>query len=128
MTRCKPRADTHLLLIQGRDDWLWVDDTGRTWAYTNNRGCTKGSIKPLWHEADNLSNGPGWTHGGMGENVGRNNIYFINVFNSPSAFGGRPRLDYVWYKHLNGTFYEFHVWRNAGCGGTKLKGENSNPC
>ncbi|KAK4213996.1 hypothetical protein QBC37DRAFT_373518 [Rhypophila decipiens] len=83
------------------------------------RGCTKGSIKPLWREADNLSSGPGWTHGGIGKNVGRDNIHFINWSNSSAAFGGRPRLDYV-YVERNGPITNFHVWRNTRSGGTKL--------
>jgi hypothetical protein len=45
--------------LQGRDDWLWMDDTGKTWTYMNNQGCTKGSLKPLWRGGENAISGKG---------------------------------------------------------------------
>ncbi len=122
---------TNMTCRQGRDDWLWVDDTGETWTYTNNRGCTKGTLAPLWRAGINSVGGAGSTHTGMGKNVGRGSIHFVNVYNSPAAFTLRGRLDYVWVEPVvnptGGITYNFHTWKNNGGGGAKLKGERCPP-
>jgi hypothetical protein len=66
--------------------------------------------------------GAGSTHAGMGKQVGRNSIHFVNVYNSPWAFGLRGRSDYIWVEKTNDG-YKFHTWKNTGGGATKLKGE-----
>lgn len=106
----------------GRDDWLWVNDSGQIWTWTNNRGCTKGTLTPLWRQA---SASP--SHGGMGKNVGRSNIHVVNVFNTPSAFGLRGKGDYVWVERVERKLV-FRVWKNTGGGGTKLRADGNKYC
>ena len=111
-----------------------MDDTGRTWTYSNNRGCTKGTLQPLWREGTNANGGGGYTHAGMGHDVGRGSIHFINFFSGGDyVFGGsqepwlNARGDYVWIEDAGprkGTTrhkYQFHLWQNLGSGATKLK-------
>jgi hypothetical protein len=102
---------------------MWVDNTGKTWTYTNNRGCTKGTLEPLWRAGTN--GGAAWTHAGMGNTVGRQNIRFAKVYGQPEAFSLGGRADYIWVESVPGTSYttyNFRVWQNEGSGATKLKG------
>ncbi|KAL1864953.1 hypothetical protein VTK73DRAFT_5582 [Phialemonium thermophilum] len=117
----------------GRDDWIWMDDTGRTWTYMNNRGCDKGSLTPLWRAGHN-ADGSNYTHAGMGKTVGREYIHFAKVFGEPEAFSLGGRADYVWAEDV-GTFQGFtsklhipHVWQNRGSGATKLKADGDRYC
>ncbi|RYP93433.1 hypothetical protein DL770_000476 [Monosporascus sp. CRB-9-2] len=85
----------------GRDDWLWVDETGKTWAYTNNRGCSKGQegvdgLTPLWRAAENMVDGAGPTHAGMGVKGARDDVFFGKVYGEPQAFGLYGNADYVY--------------------------------
>ncbi|KAM0542975.1 hypothetical protein ACHAPJ_012532 [Fusarium lateritium] len=116
-----------------RDDWMWVDDTGKTWTYLNNRKCSKNTLKPQWRPAtgDNLS---GLTHAGMGEEVGRNFIQFARVYGDPQDFGLEGRLDYIWVKKGTRQIpsgqqrWSLEVWKNEGSGATKLKADGSRYC
>jgi hypothetical protein len=112
-----------------------MDDTGKTWVYSNNRGCAKGTLEPLWRAGANAQGGDGYTHAGMGQNVGRSSIYFANIFTGGHfLYGGsqepylNPRADYVWIEDTGPPSddptihqYELHVWQNEGSGATKLK-------
>ncbi|RMZ77642.1 hypothetical protein DV738_g4290, partial [Chaetothyriales sp. CBS 135597] len=121
----------------GRDDWIWVSNTGRTWTYTNNRGCTKGTLAPLWRQGTNPESNEGYTHGGMGREVGRSAIHFAKVFRVPSAFSLGGRADYVWVEDVgpsnggndNGLHkFNINVWQNKGSGATKLKADGDRYC
>ncbi|KAK9413786.1 putative SGNH hydrolase-type esterase domain-containing protein [Seiridium unicorne] len=108
----------------GRDDWPWLDDTGKTSIYTNNRGCTKGQegvdgLTPLWRAAENP------THGGMGVEGARDDVFFGKVFGESQSFGLYGNADYVYLEREeteDGYLYSFNVWKNVGDGGSKLKG------
>ncbi|KAK6068339.1 killer toxin subunits alpha beta [Seiridium cupressi] len=108
----------------GRDDWLWLDDTGKTSIYTNNRGCTKGQegvdgLTPLWRAAENP------THGGMGVEGARDDVFFGKVFRESQSFGLYGNADYVYLEREeteDGYLSSFNVWKSVGDGGSKLKG------
>lgn len=104
---------------------MWVDDTGRTWTYTNNRGCVSGSLQPLWRKGTNAIDSGDYTHAGEGKNVGRNNIHFAKVYGVPEAFSLGGRADYIWIEvstlPSGIVSHKFHVWQNKGSGATKLK-------
>lgn len=118
---------------------MWMDNTGKTWTYSNNRGCAKGTLEPLWRAGRNAQSGDGYTHAGMGQDVGRSSIYFANFFTDDlDVFKGsqkpylNPRADYIWiedtgqYKDTANHLYHLHVWQNQGSGATKLKGRSYN--
>ncbi|KAF6820913.1 hypothetical protein CMUS01_11464 [Colletotrichum musicola] len=115
----------------GRTDWLWLNDQGQTSIYTNNRGCEKGTegdgLKPLWREAENMKNGKGPTHPGVGVDGARANIHFARATGVVQDFGLHMVSDYIWIEDkaygVDQHEYTFHVWKNLGRGGTKLKGE-----
>ncbi|KAK1755378.1 hypothetical protein QBC47DRAFT_300196, partial [Echria macrotheca] len=116
----------------GRDDWLWMDNTGLTHTYTNNRGCTKGNegqgLTPNWRAA---TSNP--THAGLGIANIRDQIHFANVYDSPAAFGLSGRGDYVLFERGSQTAfgdyrYEVKVWQNLGSGGSKLKADGTRHC
>jgi hypothetical protein len=88
----------------------------------NNRGCTKGTLAPLWRAGINSVDGAGPTHAGMDKSVGRGSIHFVNVYNSPGAFTLGGRADYVWVDYIAGNRFDVHVWQNKGGGATKPKG------
>ncbi|KAK5655613.1 hypothetical protein OQA88_5544 [Cercophora sp. LCS_1] len=115
----------------GRDDWLWMDNTGRTHTYTNSRSCVKGvegqGLVPNWRAA---SSNP--THPGRGDPTARGRISFARIFDSSASFGLRGRGDYVevvpWGARDGGYLYSFDVIRNTGAGGAKLKGDGTRFC
>lgn len=119
------------MYFQGRTDWLWLNDQGQTSIYTNNRGCEKGTqgdgLKPLWREAENMNNGKGPTHPGVGVDGARANIHFARATGVVQDFGLHMVSDYIWIEDkaygVDQHEYTFHVWKNLGRGGTKLKGE-----
>ncbi|KAJ4404934.1 hypothetical protein N0V82_010404 [Gnomoniopsis sp. IMI 355080] len=84
----------------GRADYLWVDDDGKTWTYTNNRGCAKGDIgqglTPTWRAGENREYGPGPTMIGIGYPGVRDMITFGRVLGNIQAFGFRPSRDYIY--------------------------------
>ncbi|PKK43057.1 hypothetical protein CI102_13335 [Trichoderma harzianum] len=117
----------------GRHDWMWMDDTGKTWTYTNNRACSKGTLEPLWRAGSNKELGEGPTHAGMGKNVGRSAIHFANVFNEPESIGLYGRGDYIWMREFQSvsqgqSYYLVNVWKNTGSGATKLKADGDKYC
>jgi len=91
----------------------------------NNRGCTKGTLAPIWRAGKN-GDGGNYTHAGMGKNVGRDSIHFAKVYGEPEAFSLGGRADYIWANDTGiDPFHVFepHVWQNKGSGATKLKGK-----
>ncbi|KAH6856359.1 hypothetical protein B0I37DRAFT_402917 [Chaetomium sp. MPI-CAGE-AT-0009] len=120
----------------GRDDWLWMDDQGKTWTYTNNRGCDKGregqGLTPLWRAGENSVDGPGPTHQGLGIPNVRDQIHFAKAYGEGVVFGQLPRADYVRIEPVPGSDgqirYNFHVWQNLGGGATKLKADGDRYC
>jgi hypothetical protein len=109
---------------------MLVDDTGKTWTYTNNRGCKSGTLEPLWRPGSNVD-GSDYTHGGMGQTVESDSIRFAKVFGEPEAFSLGGRADYIWIEDTGPSpivdpglhMYHIHVWQNEGRGATRLKGE-----
>lgn len=116
----------------GRDDWLWMDGTGKTHTWVNNRGCETGregqGLTPNWRAA---SSNP--THQGLNIAGIRDQIHFANVYDSPAAFSMLARGDYVRIepkgKDPTGYYqYDFSVWQNQGGGGSKLKADGTRHC
>ncbi|KAI3398912.1 hypothetical protein diail_8235 [Diaporthe ilicicola] len=87
----------------GRGDWLWLNDQGATWTWTNSRGCVKGSegqgLTPTWRAGENRANGAGPTHIGLGFAGARSGIHFAKAFGNPQAYNLLPGRDYVWIEH-----------------------------
>jgi hypothetical protein len=101
---------------------MWVDDNGQTWTYTNNRGCERNGLQPVWRAGTSKEHQGDWTHKGFDKAVGRENIYFAKVFGEPQDFGLGRRSDYVWINDKGYGKVEVKVWKNKGYGATKLKG------
>ena len=95
-----------------------MDNTGKTWTYINNRGCSKGSLTPLWRVGENAVDGPGPTHIGLGIPDVRDQIHFARAYGEGVVFTLRSRADYIRIEpHIfnNGEMeYRFHVWANLG--------------
>lgn len=125
---------TELKRILGRDDILWVSNTGEVTTFINQRGSDL-SLSPSWLEA-------GVTHSGIGTNVtDRSQVVFGSVSNqsyytawplyqgvgadysvaitSDTPVGTRP---YQTYLSLN-------LWANSPPGGgTRQKGDGARYC
>lgn len=88
---------TTLTELQGRDDWLWVSETGATTTFTNSRSCQPGvegnGMNIYWRQGfwNGATSGP--THSGPGSD-GRNRIHFARIYGE-SAFGMLPKADYI---------------------------------
>ncbi|KAK4198547.1 hypothetical protein QBC40DRAFT_308196 [Triangularia verruculosa] len=118
----------------GRDDWLWVSDTGATTTWTNSRSCKKGKpgdgLNVAWRQGfwKGASSGP--THAGVGA-TSRNRIHFARIYGE-AAFGLLPKADYVYLqstKQSDGRFkFDMKVWKNTGGGSTKLKADGNKYC
>ncbi|KAJ0109024.1 hypothetical protein J7T55_002216 [Diaporthe amygdali] len=89
----------------GRSDWLWLNDQGATWTWTNSRGCIKGAegqgLTPTWRAGENRANGAGPTHIGLGFADARSGIHFAKAFGNPQAYNLLPGRDYVWIEHTS---------------------------
>ncbi|KAK4222286.1 SGNH hydrolase-type esterase domain-containing protein [Podospora fimiseda] len=113
----------------GRDDWHWMNEDGDVWTWINNRGCSKGNLKPLWREASASPSiqGPSTMWPRASSHV---SFHLVNSFNTPGSFGLGPRLDYVTTQALiNGTGQvHINVRENAGAGGAKLKSDGDRYC
>ncbi|RTE69040.1 hypothetical protein BHE90_016583 [Fusarium euwallaceae] len=118
----------------GRDDWLWVSDTGATTTWTNSRSCKKGKpgdgLNVAWRQGfwKGASSGP--THAGVGA-TSRSRIHFARIYGEDS-FGLLPKADYVYLqstKQSDGRFkFDMKVWKNIGGGSTKLKADGNKFC
>ncbi|KAH8170471.1 repeat domain in vibrio, colwellia, bradyrhizobium and shewanella domain-containing protein [Sarocladium implicatum] len=82
-----------------RSDVLWVDNTGRTRTWINQRGVHQG-LAPLWLSA-------GVTHPGRGREVGRQNIHFGRIFTD-------RHTDYMHVDHDDNQ--RILVWQSLGSG------------
>ncbi|KAK4188152.1 hypothetical protein QBC35DRAFT_463226 [Podospora australis] len=119
-----------------RDDWLWMDDKGKTWTYTNNRGCSKGQegqgLTPTWRAGENRAEGAGPTHIGLGISDVRDQIYMAKAYGENVVFGGVPLADYIRIEPVPGSMgmirYNIHVWENQGGGATKLRADGNRYC
>ncbi|KAH8170141.1 GDSL-like lipase/Acylhydrolase family protein [Sarocladium implicatum] len=112
----------------GRDDWLWVSNTGRTTTWTAARSCAKGKegdgLNIAWRQGFNGNANSGPTHmGGFGDDV-RNRIHFARIYGEVQDWGLLGRQDYVFMDHkkINDNTHEFKlkVFKNVGRGGTKM--------
>jgi hypothetical protein len=119
----------------GRDDWMWVSNTGATSTFTNSRSCARGKLGDglniAWREAFNGNANSGPTHlGGFGDDV-RNRIHFARIYGEPQDFGLLGRQDYVYMEHVKeGSKHRFNmrVYKNIGGGSTKLKADGNKYC
>ncbi|KAM7211830.1 hypothetical protein V8F06_012803 [Rhypophila decipiens] len=115
----------------GRDDWLWVSDTGAVTTWTNSRSCVRGregdGLNIVWRAA---TNNP--SHGGMGTSGVRDRIHFGRVFSDPVDLGLQRKADYIFLEHsdLPDGRHEFKVkvWKNLGSGATKIKADGNKYC
>lgn len=124
----------------GRDDWLWLDNDGKTYTWTNARSCASGELgnglNVAWRQGflGEATDGP--THNGMaGFGTGdrnRDRIHFGRVFGEPMAFSLLGRQDYIYMEHTNTTDgkhkFDVHVWKNKGMGGSKLLADGNKYC
>ncbi|KAL4797008.1 hypothetical protein BDV19DRAFT_387548 [Aspergillus venezuelensis] len=84
----------------GRDDYLWISDTGAVTLYTNTRGAS-GEL-PVWWPQGEIATGVG---------VGRENITFADL-------NGDGQSDYL----VIGPNGEVSEWQNNGAGGVSQIG------
>ncbi|KAM0547793.1 hypothetical protein ACHAPJ_010254 [Fusarium lateritium] len=118
----------------GRDDWLWVSETGATTTWTNSRSCQKGKagdgLNVAWRQGFWKGSSSGPTHAGPGA-TGRDRIHFARIYGEAS-FGLLPKADYVYLqstKQSDGRFkFDMKVWKNTGGGSTKLKADGNKYC
>jgi hypothetical protein len=117
----------------GRDDWLWLNDYGRTTTYTNTRSCAQGKegdgLNVAWRQG-NLVGGGEYTHLGMRDYWDFDNdrymqprIHFARIYGTKPAFGNLGMQDYVFMEHIKDGdkhHFQIRVWRNKGSGGTKV--------
>ncbi|KAI0202301.1 hypothetical protein F4808DRAFT_449713 [Astrocystis sublimbata] len=123
----------------GRDDWLWVSETGEVETWTNSRSCLSGKngdgLNVAWRQGFHKGKSSGYTHYGVGDYGSsglRNRIHFGRVYGEPQEFGLLGRQDYVFMEHTeekNGKHrFDVHVWKNVGHGATKLKADGNKYC
>ncbi|CAG8097452.1 unnamed protein product [Penicillium olsonii] len=122
----------------GRDDWLWLDDVGKTYTYTNSRSCQKGKegdgLNVAWRQAFQNGATSGPTHNGMsgfGDDGLRKRVHFARIFGEPQDFGLLGRQDYVFMEHVkhDGNHrFNMRVWKNTGSGSTKLRADGNAYC
>ncbi|SPO00343.1 related to acetylxylan esterase [Cephalotrichum gorgonifer] len=105
-----------------RADWIWIDETGKTVIYINQRGSDK-SMTPSWVQAAS-------SHGGgfdLVDSGSRKFIQFGRVF-------GSGRADYAWIQKgdcddkapgLKKCDWKINVWENKGGGGRFQKGDGA---
>ena len=125
---------TTLTELQGRDDWLWVSETGATTTFTNSRSCQPGvegnGMNIYWRQGFWNGASSGTTHAGPGA-TGRDRIHFARIYGEAS-FGLLPKADYVYLqmtKQADGRFkFDMKVWKNTGGGSTKLKADGNKFC
>jgi len=118
----------------GRDDWLWVSDTGATTTWTNSRSCKAGKmgdgLNVAWRQGFWKGSSSGPTHAGPGA-TGRKRIHYARIYGE-AAFGMLPKADYVYLqstKQADGKFkFDMRVWKNTGGGSTKLKADGNKYC
>lgn len=122
----------------GRDDWMWLDDIGQTFTYTNSRSCQKGKegdgLNVAWRQGFMKGATSGPTHQGMtafGDEGLRKRIHFARIFGEPQDFGLLGRQDYVFMEHVkeDGNHrFNMRVWKNTGSGSTKLRADGNAYC
>ncbi|KAJ5352116.1 hypothetical protein N7452_001090 [Penicillium brevicompactum] len=122
----------------GRDDWLWLDDVGKTTTYTNSRSCQKGKegdgLNVAWRQGFMKGATSGPTHQGMtgfGDKGLRDRIHFARIYGEPQDFGLLGRQDYVFMEHVkeDGNHrFNMRVWKNTGSGSTKLRADGNAYC
>ncbi|KAM0544199.1 hypothetical protein ACHAPJ_011950 [Fusarium lateritium] len=120
----------------GRDDAMWMDQSGKTWTWTNSRSCKKGRVgnglNVAWRQAFYKGQTSGPTHNGMGGENLRTRIHFARIYGQTSVFGNLPLQDYVYLQHVslsNGKHrFMMRVWKNTGGGGTKLVADGNKYC
>ncbi|QKX60476.1 uncharacterized protein TRUGW13939_07621 [Talaromyces rugulosus] len=119
----------------GRDDWVWVGDTGEAYMESNSRSCQEGEagdgLNIVWREGywQGASSGPMAL--GMGVAQVRERIHFARVYGEAQAFGLLGRQDYVYLNHSKDGdkhMFDLHVWKNTGSGSTKLKADGDKYC
>ncbi|KAF9880547.1 putative carbohydrate esterase family 3 protein [Colletotrichum karsti] len=106
-----------------RDDWVWIDTTGKTRIFINQRGEGKGMI-PHWVEAA-AGHGGGFD---VKDDGSRDLIQFGRLY-------GSGRADYAFIdksgcrKYLNTQMifctWDINVWENQGSGGKFQKGDGA---
>lgn len=122
---------------QGRDDWVWIGDTGEAYTETNSRSCERGNagagdgLNIAWRRGYWHSESSGPSHPGMGIGGVRGRIHFARVYGIPENFGLLGRQDYVYLDHSkvgDKHKFELRVWKNLGGGATKLKADGDKYC
>ncbi|KFX87170.1 hypothetical protein V490_08483 [Pseudogymnoascus sp. VKM F-3557] len=101
----------------GRADWLWLDETGKSTIFINQRNEGKG-MTPRWTRSAS-------SHGGgfdLNDGGTRNNVAFGRVFQS-----GRADYIRVVLEECNSLFCTYHLdpYENLGSGGRFQKGDGA---
>ncbi|KAK4165172.1 hypothetical protein QBC43DRAFT_378166 [Cladorrhinum sp. PSN259] len=115
----------------GRDDWLWVGDSGEVHTYTNSRSCQRGDVGDglniEWRAA---TTNP--SHASLNAPGIRDRIHFARIFSDPVDIGLQRRLDYVFLDHTtlsNGKHqFDVKVFKNTGSGATKIRADGNKYC
>ncbi|KAI0147783.1 hypothetical protein GGR57DRAFT_244744 [Xylariaceae sp. FL1272] len=123
----------------GRDDWIWVSDTGEVETWTNSRSCAVGEdgdgLNVVWRQGFHKGETSGNTHygvGGYADSGLRERIHFGRVYGETQDFGLLGRQDYLFLEHTeqdDGKHrFDVHAWKNIGFGATKLKADGNKYC
>ncbi|KAH8666554.1 family 3 carbohydrate esterase, partial [Xylariales sp. PMI_506] len=126
----------------GRDDYIWLNDVGAGYLWTNARSCIAGvegdGLNIAWREGFLSGQSSGVTYKGMGgyvtddETFLRDRIYFARIYGQATIFGNLPKQDFVFMQHtaLSGGKHQFdlRVWKNTGDGATKLLADGDRYC
>ncbi|CAG8901464.1 unnamed protein product [Penicillium egyptiacum] len=133
---CHPRG---IRWIDGRADWVWVDDDGAVTTWTNSRSCIKGKegdgLNVVWRQGFQKGHSSGPTHSGMTgfdkDQVSRDRIQFARVYATSQDFGLHSRADYLFTEADVGkktTTIKWHAFKNTGSGATKIKSDGNRYC
>ncbi|KAH8657733.1 hypothetical protein BX600DRAFT_400504 [Xylariales sp. PMI_506] len=117
----------------GRDDWMWVNDDGETYTWTNSRSCGAGTdgngVSVAWRQGFHVGASSGATHlAEFDGDVDRDRIHFARIYGEPEDFTLLGRQDYVYMEHVadgDQHIFNMRVWKNQGSGSTQLKADGN---
>lgn len=127
---------------QGRDDAMWVSDTGSVYTWTNSRSCAASvlgnGLQIAWRQGFYTGESSGPTHKGFpgyvttDEPTLESRVHFARVIGQSTVFGNLPPQDTVLMEHIlldSGSHrFNLRVWKNTGGGGSKIKADGNRYC
>ncbi|XXH02567.1 hypothetical protein Hte_008944 [Hypoxylon texense] len=117
----------------GRDDWMWMSNTGTTYTYTNSRSCATGvegnGLNVAWRQGFYTGASSGPTHSAdFDGDVNINRIHFARIYGEAEGFSLLGRQDYVYMEHSKDGdkhIFKMKVWKNTGSGSAKVKADGN---